>query len=332
MNGKPFDDRLSAYFDDELSLEERARMEELLAASPDMQAELDEYRQISDRLNSIPVTPAPAELFGSIMRGLEREVLIPQREVATKKFRWRSLIAVAACVAVAAISVSIFRSNNHEIAQNDPPSPVTTKLPSSRLLANQNETVVGTEKNNAAHSQPFKINESDLTGAKPGDQIRAIGADGVSVIRLTVVESRDIQTAVRVLLASETAKPTGSNEYENGVVAVYVRSDSAQVTSAIERMKKELEAETMSAPVLLESSDPQIVDVLAATGADKDQKDIRQAVPVKRGSQLEKLALNQSAQSTPSGLKSDGPVQVLFLISTQPSASKPDEKNPNGAA
>ena len=76
MNGTPSDDRLSAWLDDELSLAERAEIEQQLAESPDMRQEADELRQVSELVRGLPVEKAPEELQPAVMRSIERDTLL----------------------------------------------------------------------------------------------------------------------------------------------------------------------------------------------------------------------------------------------------------------
>ena len=86
MNGIPQEDRLSAYFDDQLSLEERAQFEKELAGSASMRRDLDELRQLSGLLHAQPVAQAPVELYPSVMRAIERDTLLPKEPTAGRRF------------------------------------------------------------------------------------------------------------------------------------------------------------------------------------------------------------------------------------------------------
>ncbi len=332
MNGKFTDDRLSAYFDDQMTLEERAAFEQELAASAELRSELAVFRQMSDLLHQIPQAKAPVELFPSIMRGIERETLLPATEAPTsRKVRWRNLVAVAACGLVAAVAASSFFGNNQQVARNDntETSPVSMSVKQSRELANKNQSVVGQEAPNK--TQEFQIDPQDLATAKPGDQISATSTDGVSVIRLTVVDLKQEATALRALLAGAEIKPltNDTEEVANGLVAVYVQSDAAKIASALEKMKKELGIESMSTPVTLEASDPKVQEVLA--GAKDAADNTQQTVAVKAESELDLLtqkAEKADAKAIPVAMK--GAKRVIFLISKP--APKAGDKNTNGAS
>jgi anti-sigma factor RsiW len=58
---------ISAYLDDELSPEERDVFEAELASDPDLAAELAEFQELSQSLNSLPRLEAPGSLKGEIM-------------------------------------------------------------------------------------------------------------------------------------------------------------------------------------------------------------------------------------------------------------------------
>lgn len=336
MNGKLSDDQLSAYFDDELTLEERAVVEQELAASPELRAELNSYRQMSELLRKMPQAQAPVELFPSIMRGIERETLLPAPEATTRKLRFRHLIAIAACSLVAAVAVGSFFTNNQNVAQNDAAAPIVKgSMKVSQQLANKNQSVTGEEVKPDAKAKEFHIDAKDLAAAQPGDQISATSADGVSVIRLTVVDLKQEATALRALLAGSEIKPLkeGTEEVGNGLVAVYVRSDATKIAAAIEKMNKELGIEAMSSPVTLEASDPKVREVLA--GTNDSANNTQQTVYVKTDSELDLLTRNAGSAAAANAISTDskGPVRVIFLIvNDNKSAPKADEKKSNGAA
>jgi hypothetical protein len=73
FNAPQFDDELlSAYLDGELSAEERARVEEHLAANPQAQKLLDELRGVSQALRALPPAKLGVDLSGAIVRQAER--------------------------------------------------------------------------------------------------------------------------------------------------------------------------------------------------------------------------------------------------------------------
>lgn len=67
---------LSAWCDGELSLEEQARVEQLLQESPAARREAEEIAQLSSLLKSLPRESAPPELISATLRRCEREMLL----------------------------------------------------------------------------------------------------------------------------------------------------------------------------------------------------------------------------------------------------------------
>ncbi|MBX9787574.1 MAG: zf-HC2 domain-containing protein [Pirellulales bacterium] len=73
MHLDPHDEeRLSAYLDGELSAEEQARVEQLLADEPAARQLLEELRVVSNTLQSLPRTRVPGDLAADVLREIER--------------------------------------------------------------------------------------------------------------------------------------------------------------------------------------------------------------------------------------------------------------------
>ncbi|MGD9648239.1 MAG: zf-HC2 domain-containing protein, partial [Pirellulales bacterium] len=64
-------ERLSAYLDGELSADEQARVEQLLADEPAARQLLDELRAVSTTLQSLPRAPVPGDLAADVLREIE---------------------------------------------------------------------------------------------------------------------------------------------------------------------------------------------------------------------------------------------------------------------
>jgi hypothetical protein len=120
MDRLPDDELLSAYLDDELSAEERAYVERLVAERPEARRLLDELRGVRESLQSLPSYKLEPDFGAQVLQRAEREVLreptvsriLPQgdeladRGLAQEWYeqkRWRrplmwSIIALAAAV------------------------------------------------------------------------------------------------------------------------------------------------------------------------------------------------------------------------------------------
>jgi hypothetical protein len=73
---KPFDDELlSAYLDEELAPEERARVEAYLAANPAARQLLEELRTVSSAVKRLPQESLPADMRETVLRRAERAML-----------------------------------------------------------------------------------------------------------------------------------------------------------------------------------------------------------------------------------------------------------------
>jgi hypothetical protein len=75
MNHLPQDELLSAYIDGELTAEEQAEAERLLAASPAARQLLDELRAVSATLQSLPQMKVGEDLSQQVLRVAERRML-----------------------------------------------------------------------------------------------------------------------------------------------------------------------------------------------------------------------------------------------------------------
>jgi len=79
-NNQPFDfddELLSAYLDDELAAEERARVEQRLAEDLRAKQLLEELRAVSQAMKSVPSATVGSDLRDSILRRAERAMLVP---------------------------------------------------------------------------------------------------------------------------------------------------------------------------------------------------------------------------------------------------------------
>jgi len=77
MNEPFSEELLSAYFDDELSSEQRAEVEKHLHESPAAQSQLADFGRISEAIKSLPQEPAPIELSSAVLKEAERQSLLP---------------------------------------------------------------------------------------------------------------------------------------------------------------------------------------------------------------------------------------------------------------
>lgn len=77
------DDLLSAYFDHEVTPEERAAAEQLLETDPTARQELEEIGGLSDLLKTLPREEAPDYLLPAALQRAERDALLPHATAVT---------------------------------------------------------------------------------------------------------------------------------------------------------------------------------------------------------------------------------------------------------
>jgi len=112
MQCKQVREHLSAYLDRELTAELATAVRHHLASCPECRAMLEELRATADLLGRLPAQQAPDGLADDVMGEVERRMLAPQaageapmqeRTLAVHRARhWPRVLAVAACVALAA--------------------------------------------------------------------------------------------------------------------------------------------------------------------------------------------------------------------------------------
>lgn len=102
---------ISAYVDDRVSPEERAKVEVLLQSSPEARAELENYRQLRKTLQGLPKEFAPPDLYTRVMIQAEKESLLgkPPATVAAAddKGSLRKRWTVPAVTAVASLGLLV---------------------------------------------------------------------------------------------------------------------------------------------------------------------------------------------------------------------------------
>lgn len=118
---RPDDELLSAYFDGEVTPEERARAEVLRHTSPAAAAELESYAELSQLLKSLPRDAAPPEVHAAAMQVAERTSLLRTPSTRPSR-RWRfvreAVIFFAGCAAAIVISFAVQTSHPDAQAWN----------------------------------------------------------------------------------------------------------------------------------------------------------------------------------------------------------------------
>lgn len=317
MKGRPSDEQLSAWLDNELTVEERAELEKELEANPELRQKREELQQLSSLVKSAVPAKAPDELRGAIMRAVETESLIPAPSDEAAPRSSRSLLMAVAGIAVALVVAVIMMNSGDgdEIADNNPDQPILTMerkegaRPANKLDLGESVKV-----------DSLTILKKDLDDARVGDIIEGVGTDGVSVIRLTVVDrSESSLEALQLLLARESLSVDDSGkpvEGEDGLVAVYVESSPEELSKALARLRDSFEFNQMDVSSLAYS------DLEDETKEDlKLEKSGQRTVVLKPGTRLAKLAEKPDGiRKAPTGITAEGtpPVRVIFVVVDEP--------------
>lgn len=126
MNPQSSDELISAYFDGEVSPEERAAVERLLAESEDAQRELNETSRLSALLHSFPRESAPADLAENVLQQTSQLEIPRVAPVRSSRNVWRELrAALISAVSTAAVLIVIWNifdvpnEARHPLAQLD---------------------------------------------------------------------------------------------------------------------------------------------------------------------------------------------------------------------
>ena len=325
MTGNPSNERLSAWLDNELSLAERAEFEKELEANPELRRELEELQQVSALVKGAAPQKAPDELRSAVMRAVERESLMPAAPETTSPFSRSQLgivVGVAAALLVAVVVMN--RDGNNDVAEVDPAPRLTAEQGIGTQPANRSG---GTKPGQVQVRESLSISRSDLTAARVGDIIEGIDSDGVSVIRLTVVDRDESSIeALQVILARESlpVDKNGNVADGEGLVAVYVESSPEELTRALARVRDGFAFDSLDVSSLA------LADLEQETQDDLQLKGSGQRTMVlKPGTRLAQLAEKPTAgrkSEAASGGSATPPVRVIFVVVDQPAGKKVDEK------
>ena len=203
------DDLLSAYFDGELSSQNRADVERLLQTSSEARRELDEIGALSQLLRSLPSDAAPDELAPSVLQRAERDSLLsavqPETPVSGRTRAWA--IVAGGLVATTAAAFLVMSQIN-----TGPPEVDFSPLKTSALEAPAKQGAVKTASADARPSPevadvgapvqpPARVLEiNDLRNAKIGERFFKTSSDRVAIVEVTVVDVKKAFGEFQVLL------------------------------------------------------------------------------------------------------------------------------------
>ena len=209
MKKNSSNDLLSAYFDGELSSQNRAEVERLLQASSEARRELDEIGALSQLLRSLPSDAAPDELAPSVLQRAERDSLLPAAQsetpVSGRTRAWA--IVVGGLVATTAATFLVMSQINTGLPEVD-----FAPLKTSALEAPAEQ---GAVKTSAADARPNSevadvgapaqtparvLEPNNLRNAKIGERFFETSSDRVAIVEVTVVDVKKAFGEFQVLL------------------------------------------------------------------------------------------------------------------------------------
>jgi hypothetical protein len=240
------------------------------------------------------------------------------------------LAGIAAALAIAVVVYD--RDGDNNVADVDPETgssrtapALTMQQPVGRQPANQSQSPEETVR----VGDSLRISKRDLDQARVGDMIEGIDADGVSVIRLTVVDRNESSIeALQLLLARESLPDNRAEPVQEGLVAVYVESSPEDLSRALGRLRDSFEFQS------LDISSTALADLDEQTQDDLKLKKSGDRVILRPGTRLAQLA------EKPEGARRDSadgaaqpnaptpPVRVIFVVVDQPAVEKPGKPLP----
>ena len=117
-SSQPSDETLSAYFDDELSVQERIEVEVWLVQDPEAKQKLADFRRLSRMFEETPRIEVSAEFAQEVLQLAERRMLLPEassrRLTNCQRLAWLALPATAAA-AIVAVVLSV--RPNHQLPE-----------------------------------------------------------------------------------------------------------------------------------------------------------------------------------------------------------------------
>ena len=134
MNPEEVRQHLSAYLDAELDESTRRAVEEALAASPELRAELDALRRTAECVRSLPRTSAPAGFAQRVAAVLQADAANAAPRAAWRPWRTVALAAAGVLIVVGALILAPARTPREKAAKSSP-TMEKVDLPATEELA-----------------------------------------------------------------------------------------------------------------------------------------------------------------------------------------------------
>ncbi len=215
MNDLPQNELLSAYLDGELTADEQAETERLLASSPAARQLLDELRALSATLQSLPQQKLGEDLSQQVLRVAERRMLtegepddaapVPLSRTILRRFvNRRSMVWLGLTAAVAVMIVI------HEQQQRN-------------ILANKADKTVALARGEREKTADEQFRPTTIEAAPGALTKNAIEAEGTTVAKKLGDGRRASENLAMMPRQKGSLKPQGKSGYSGSPPAVEVQ-------------------------------------------------------------------------------------------------------------
>lgn len=241
-NQPPSNENLSAYFDHEVSPEERRELEALLEDSPEARQELHEFGELSRLLQETATESAPPELAASIRRRIEQETLLTETTPATVKrapsmLRYRIAVAISACSSVAALVLFILLMNIPDPAQQ---FANVDRLAAKTPAEAEKETLVFSNPNTPTNDFHIASNDSGSSGKQNKMTVTVETAPSVALRSAALTPATELDQNAGIV------KPTPDTRRMNGNFSVTNSFAEAKVAEKLSGFKMPVEPQPAS--------------------------------------------------------------------------------------
>jgi|GEM_PF-3773361 len=257
-------DLLSAYYDQELSLEERAEVERELHAKPLLRDELEQLSQLSNLLGDLQKDLAPEDLQFAVMQQIERDELLgkqsspqlqtpqPQTSQARRKnhrFLTGVILLLAAGIIIA-IRFLVFdpilkpnplgleNSKESLIAKSSAKAKKKTPNPVVKGISPK-AAIYATKKSLLSKKKPSSV-------PMPWDEIIAsldYSKNKVAVIELDAKNDKELRKKIQQVLTAGHVSQSGNSSSPltdtTGIRSIYFEGSANQLKKTLKKLTKE---------------------------------------------------------------------------------------------
>ncbi|MBS0261577.1 MAG: hypothetical protein JSS02_06425 [Planctomycetes bacterium] len=178
MSNEISEELLSAYFDGELTVKERTRVEQWLQTNPEGKQALADFRRLSRVFEGLPRQEVPQEFAAEVLQVAERRMLLPESRVVFRRKTFPMRMAAICCgsAAMLLLSVGLYLlrpepepSIPRPVADTNPVGQSNVKVPSD--TPRQNEFVVNTPRSTEPELDPPRAETLPVDDLPPKEEL-----------------------------------------------------------------------------------------------------------------------------------------------------------------